>query len=439
MKSNKQFLLFEYLISSTDLWARCSHIVDPNYFDPEVRDGITFVHNYWNQYRALPDPAKVEAETGIKLKAQEITSDTLDYAADEVETFCKNKAIEFAIRTSPTLLEKKDFGGIEKKIREAISVSLHRDLGLDYFADPETRLRMMMERNQQVSTGMPTMDRILYGGFNRQEMTIFAAESGGGKSMMLLNMGFNFAMQQMNGVYITFELSEEVVAKRMDSMMSGVGQRQIFQQIDQVATSIAMRRGQAGKLFIKYMPATVTTTLDIRAFLAEFQLIHGWKPDFLIVDYIDLMAPSTKVNLDNLFIKDKYVAEELRSLAVEFDSILVTASQLNRTAVNQERHDHAMIGGGISKIQTADNVISIRQTEAMRNCGEISFQFMKTRSSNGMGRLIFMSWDPESLRITDDLSGKSKRSDIESDPASTTTKSSPTKNVDKLLGVLNKR
>ena len=402
-------------------------------------EGITFVHKYWNQYRALPDPVKVEAETGIKLKAQEITSDTLDWAADEVETFCKNKAIEFAIRTSPALIEKKDFGGIEKKIRDAISVSLHRDLGLDYFADPETRLRSMMERNQQVSTGMPTMDKVLYGGVNRQEMTIFAAESGGGKSMMLLNMGFNFAMNQMNGVYITFELSEEVIAKRLDSMMSGIGQRQIFHQIDQVATSIAMKRGRMGKIFIKYLPATITTTIDIRAFLAEFQLIHGWKPDFLIVDYIDLMAPSTKVNLDNLFIKDKYVAEELRSLAVEYNSILITASQLNRTAVNQERHDHSMIGGGISKIQTADNVISIRQTEAMRNCGEISFQFMKTRSSNGVGRILYMSWDPTSLRITDDLNGKSKISDLSGDIVKETVKPKQTKGVDKLMGVLNDR
>jgi len=255
---------------------------------------------------------------------------------------------------------------------------------------------------------------------------------------MLLNMGFNFVMNQMNGVYVTFELSEEMVAKRLDSMMSGINQKQIFHQIDQVATSIAMKRGNMGKIFIKYMPASVTTTLDLRSFLAEFQLIHGWKPDFLIVDYIDLMAPTTKVSMDNLFIKDKYVAEELRSLAVEYDAILITASQLNRTAVDQERHNHAMIAGGISKIQTADNVISIRQTEAMRNCGEISFQFMKTRSSNGVGRVIYMSWDPDSLRIIDDLNGKSKQSDI-SGQAVAAVKPKQTPSVDKLMGVLNNR
>ena len=95
-------------------------------------------------------------------------------------------------------------------------------------------------------------------------------------------------------------------------------------------------------------------------------------------------------------------------MAVEYNCAMTTASQLNRSAIDQDRHSQSMIAGGISKINTADNVISIKQTDKMRATGEISFQFLKTRSSNAVGKTLFLSWDPNSLLIQDDLSGRSK-------------------------------
>jgi len=107
----------------------------------------------------------------------------------------------------------------------------------------------------------------------------------------------------------------------------------------------------------------------------------------------------------------------------------------HNSAVDQDEHNHAMIAGGISKIQTADNVISIKQTDAMRNCGEISFQFLKTRSSNGVGKKLILSWDPTSLLITDDLGGHTKNAPISADAAQKLTMKQPPKKINDLMGM----
>jgi len=113
------------------------------------------------------------------------------------------------------------------------------------------------------------------------------------------------------------------------------------------------------------------------------------------------MPNGVKVSAENLFIKDKYVSEELRNLAMELNTVFVTASQLNRSAVEEIEFDHSMISGGLSKIQTADNVIGIFTSRAMRERGRYQIQLMKTRSSSGVGSKVDLEFDVDTLRIID--------------------------------------
>jgi len=117
---------------------------------------------------------------------------------------------------------------------------------------------------------------------------------------------------------------------------------------------------------------------------------------------LDLLMPvSKKISPADLFIKDKYVSEELRNLAVEKNCVFVTAAQLNRGAVEEVEFDHSHISGGLSKIQTADNVFGIFTSRAMRERGRYQLQLMKTRSSSGVGTKIDLEFNLESLRISD--------------------------------------
>jgi hypothetical protein len=113
------------------------------------------------------------------------------------------------------------------------------------------------------------------------------------------------------------------------------------------------------------------------------------------------MPVSVKVNPNDQFIKDKYVAEELRNLAKEMGILRVTASQLNRSAVDEIEFDHSHIAGGISKINTADNVFGIFTSRSMRERGKYQIQCMKSRSSTGVGQKIDLDYDIETMRISD--------------------------------------
>ena len=113
------------------------------------------------------------------------------------------------------------------------------------------------------------------------------------------------------------------------------------------------------------------------------------------------MPNGSKVSAENLYIKDKFVSEELRNLAMELNTVFVTAAQLNRGAVEEIEFDHSHISGGLSKIQTADNVFGIFTSRAMRERGRYQLQLMKTRNSGGVGQKIDLEFDIDSLRIRD--------------------------------------
>jgi replicative DNA helicase len=320
---------------------------------------------------------------------------------DEFETFCRHKALEKAILDSTDLLESKDYGTVEVKIKEASQIGLVKDLGLDYYDNPKERLEWIKNQAGAISTGWQAMDRKLYGGLNRGELTFFAGGSGAGKSLFLQNLALNWSQSGLNTVLISLELSEQLCSMRLDSMISGYGTSEVMKNIDDVDLKVRTKGKGAGKLRVKQLTNGVTSN-DIQAFLREYEIQSGVQVDAVIIDYLDLMMPvSNKVNPGDLFIKDKYVSEELRNLAVEWNVLMVTASQLNRGAVEEIEFDHHHIAGGISKIQTADNVIGIFTSNAMRERGRYQLQFMKTRSSSGVGTKIDLKFVPETLRIED--------------------------------------
>jgi hypothetical protein len=184
-------------------------------------------------------------------------------------------------------------------------------------------------------------------------------------------------------------------------MLTGYTTKELFKNVEDVDLKIRMQGKSAGGLQIVQLKNGITVN-DLNSYLKEFEVKSGKKIDAICVDYLDLMMPAqSKVSPSDLFIKDKFVSEELRNFAVEHDFLLATASQLNRSAVEEIEFDHSHISGGLSKIQTADNVIGILTSQAMRERGRYQVQFMKTRSSAGVGQKVDLAFDVGGLRITD--------------------------------------
>ncbi len=391
------------MLTDAQLFTRVSNIMNADNFERSLRPAATFLVEFSEKYNAIPDPGQIKATTGIDIALIPGMRDSdTEWFLDEFEKFTKRQELERAILKSAELLEKGNFDPVEKLIKDAVQISLTKDMGTDYFADPKARLNAIRNNNGQISTGWPCLDGKLYGGFNRGELQIFAGGSGSGKSLFMQNLSANWMQMGLNGVYITLELSEQLTAWRIDSMVTDVATRDVFKNIDDVELKVKMSAKKSGKFYIKYMPAQSTVN-DIRSYIKTLQMEKGIKIDFLCIDYLDLLMPvSTKVSPSDLFIKDKYVSEELRNLAKELNVLFVTASQLNRSAVEEVEFDHSHISGGISKINTADNVFGIFTSRSMRERGQYQIQLMKTRSSSGVGQKIDLSFDVETLRIFDD-------------------------------------
>ena len=397
-----QKVYLQMMLSDAQSFVRCQTIFDHTLFDRKLQPAAEFMNNYVAEHNALPTEEMVNASCQTDLKIPEgLREEHYDWLLQEFETFTRHKGLERAILESAELLEKGEYGPVEDKVKNAIQVGLQKDLGINYFEDPKGRLMGLKDNNGQVSTGWTTLDRKLFGGFNKGELNIFAGGSGAGKSLFLANLGVNWALNGMNVCYLTFELSEALVAMRVDSMFTDIPTKEIFKDLDGVEMKVKMIGKKAGAFQVKYMPSGKNAN-DIRSYLKEYEIKTGRKIDVLLVDYLDLMMPmSRKVSPSDLFIKDKFVSEELRNLAMELGCVFVTAAQLNRGAVEEIEFDHSHISGGLSKIQTADNVIGIFTSRAMRERGRYQIQLMKTRSSSGVGAKIDLEFDIDSLRIRD--------------------------------------
>lgn len=401
MDIEKQKLLLSALIANRDLMALCGAIIKPSYFDATLKKSVKFTKEYFEKYKDVPRAEVVRAETGLILESiGEISRAEVKFIADEVEQFCRNRAMTEAILAGPELIQKGDFGKILDTLKSAISVGLQRDLGIDYFKNPHERLIHTLETQAKISTGWPELDALLGGGVGRQELIMFAANSGGGKSMTMLNLAKNFLAQGLNGIYISLEMSEGVVSKRLDSMITRIGQDNLLKQMTEVAAKIEKASEKMGKFKIKRFPENRTNINHIRSYISQIEQDDGFVPDFIVVDYLDIMGTTHNIALDNLFVKDKFVTEEVRSLGYDFDCIMVSASQLGRNAIDADKLNQAHIQGGISKINTSDYTVAVKQDDLMRSQGEIYFEILKSRNSAGVGHRILLGWDPVSLLVT---------------------------------------
>jgi KaiC/GvpD/RAD55 family RecA-like ATPase len=398
-----QKLFLRMMLSNPELYTRVMNIMNTENFDKSLRPVAEFYKEHTDNYKVLPDVEQIKAMTGVEIELiPELNDGHLEWFLDAFEAFTKRQELERAILKAADMLEKGDFAPVEKLIKDAVQISLQKDMGTDYFADPKYRINKYFNAGGQVSTGWPQMDKLLYGGFSRGELNIFAGGSGSGKSLVMMNLALNWLAVGMSGVYISLELSEELTSLRTDAMLTSMSTRDIRKNIDDAHLKIKMMEKKAGQYRVKAMPAQSNVNA-IRSYLKEVQIQTGIRIDFVMIDYLDLVMPvSVKVNPNDQFIKDKYVSEELRNLAKELGILMVTASQLNRSAVEEIEFDHSHIAGGISKINTADNVFGIFTSRSMRERGKYQIQCMKSRSSTGVGQKVDLEYNIETMRITDE-------------------------------------
>ena len=395
---NQEYLLSQ-IFTNPDLYVRCKNILKPEYFDKIFQNSIQYVHEYSNKYNGgFPTLLDIEVKSGFQYTEIKVSELNKQAVLDHCGEFCRHKALALAVEKGMELVQQKKYGGIEELIREAMLVTVQNELGLDVYENPEETIQSLKDMQGSMRSGWDTLDFKLFGGFGKQELEIFAAASGGGKSVVLQNIAVNFSKMGLNGAYISLELAEELVAVRIYGMMTDTKLSTIKSDASNIGMKIAIDGKQSGSLRIKRLPESITTSNDIESYIRELQIKTGIKLDYICVDYLDLMTSERSTDASNVFVKDKFVSEELRALAHTMDMTVFTAAQFNRSGINEEKKSQAQIAGGMSKIYTADNVIYI---ETNKDKGELWFDFQKTRNSSAVGSKLRMSYNMDSLRVLD--------------------------------------
>lgn len=402
MDKDLQFTIVSALATNRQIMASLNGIVKPSYFDPTLKKSVAYLKEYYEKYSDVPTPEIFAAVTKLTpLDFKELDKGTIEFIIDNAESHCRQSAVTEAILKGPDLIEAGSYEVIIKELQDALLVGVQKEMGMDYFTDPYARLQQTLVVEQRIPLGIPQLDAALGGGMNRQELLLFLANSGGGKSMTKLNVCNNWLASGLNGIYVSLEMAEGVVSKRLDQMISGIPADKMFAQMDMVAEFIMKAAVKYGKFKIKRFPENRTTASDISSYLQHLKRSTGFDPDFIAIDYIDITGSSTVKQVENMFVKDKFVTEEIRALGFDYNALMLSSSQLGRTAIEVENLNQSHIQGGMSKINTTDYAVAIRQTDMMRAAGEIEFQILKSRNSDGTGKKIITGWDPVSLRIVD--------------------------------------
>lgn len=401
-RTEKQQLLLENLICNPDLFALCCNIIDPEYFDPELRQSVAFLLSYNEDFGGVPSIDIVNAECGVDLKQRDhITSDAFEYTSKQVERFCRERAVykEF-VDGAEKINDQDGFSEVIDKLSAALQISLIQDLGTDVLEDVEERIKRRLDDQPYLSTGWTNVDEQMGGGIRKSEFLLISANSGGGKSVALSNLAVSMVKQSQNVLYISLELPEPMICERFETMITTWDKDTKLKKAHETAIIVeSVKEKYNATIYVKYMEPDSTCCNDIKAYLKQFETQYGFLPDVLIVDYLDILGTNDKGSFSNEYQKDKVSSTQLKAIGSnpKHPMVLASASQQNRSAIDEQDVTQGNIAGGLSKVNIVDVYISIIMTDAMRLEGLAYFKFLKTRSSSGVGNKVPLNWDPKTL------------------------------------------
>lgn len=391
-----------FMLADAESFTASRAIVSPDIFNNRLQPVVKFIMNYADEYKTLPPHSLVHAQTNIQIPEFQNPELHREWYYKEIQEFSRKANLQQLILSYVEKLseDKEDEIDIVKRCQDVLSISLMKDLGSNIYTKHGDIVQSLLANRNHTPTGFSEIDADLGGGLTDESLTIFVGRSGEGKSLILQNLGINWSRQGRNVIYISLELSEELIGERLIAMIAEMSTADIKKHSGITYKRMNLRaKEEVGEYVVKKMPIG-TNSNNIRAFLKEYTIKTGIKPDVLLVDYLDIMHPNEKnVNVSDHFVKDKLVAEQLRSLADELKIPVVTASQFNRSGVDAEEFDHSHIAGGISKVNTADNLIYLDAPKSKKEKGQFDVVYGKLRTAKGTGKRVKLKYNNDTMRM----------------------------------------
>tara|TARA_R110002020_G_scaffold73742_8_gene189180 strand:- start:2212 stop:3594 length:1383 start_codon:yes stop_codon:yes gene_type:complete len=309
--------------------------------------------------------------------------DSAEFVKDTSLEFCRKQKLREAMIKSSTLLQKCSFDEISVLINNALKAGADSDFGYDYIKDFEKRFEL--STRETITTGWEKVDQITGGGGGRKELGVVIAPTGVGKSMVLVHLGATAVKAGMTVVHYTLELADTVIASRYDSCITGIRLNEVKERKKDVKKTLD---GLDGTLIVKEYPTKTATTNTIRAHLEKLKQ-QGINPDMIIVDYADLLRTLSARQEKREELESIY--EDLRAIMQEYNCVGWTASQTNRTGLNQEIITMQAISEAFNKCFIADFIFSVSRTSEDKQTNGGRIYIAKNRNgADGIVYSIFM-------------------------------------------------
>ena len=139
------------MLEDAQSYVRVQNIYNPENFDRSLRPAAAFIKEHSDKHKTMPDRTQISAVTGIKLDSvPDLNEGHFEWFMTEFESFTKRQELERAILKAADMLEKGDFDPVEKLIKDAVQISLTKDMGTDYWADPKARINKYFNSGGQV-------------------------------------------------------------------------------------------------------------------------------------------------------------------------------------------------------------------------------------------------------------------------------------------------
>ena len=402
------------LLSSADFLQQSLDVLNPKFFESDAGQWIIDeTITYFTEYKTLPtlevfkvemdklqdEVLKISIKEQLRAAFQRKNDDDLEYVKDSFLDFAKNQAIKSAIITSVDLLQVGRYGEIKDLVDKALKAGQPRNIGHNWKSDIE--MRLAGNSRIVVPTGWDAIDNLIGGGLGAGELGVIAAPSGIGKSWALATIGANAARLGKRVAVYTLELNESYMGLRYDTIFTGIEPGSIPNNPDAVREMVDSIKGD---IIIKYYPARSVTVHTIAAHL-EHLTMNKLRPDIVLVDYADLMRATTKT--DARYQELGIIYEELRSFGGEYGLPVWTASQTQRSSIQDEIIEADKISESYSKIMTADLVISLsRKLEDKANHTGRAHIIKNRFGTDGVTLPVYMNTSVGKIEIYDENSSK---------------------------------
>ena len=379
-----QIKVITALLTDKMFMQQISDILLPTYFESEANNWIVDnILEYNKEYKTSPTlevmKVKIEAVEHDVLKQQIIDhlkdawkyteATDLQFIKEQALDFCKNQEIKKAILSSVDLLKNGRYDDIKSKIDGALKAGGDKDIGHDYMTSIEERYTDAVRDTKE--TPWDVINELTDGGLGKGELAVFVAPAGIGKSWGLINIGANAIKKGMTVLHYTLELNEAYVGLRYDSVITGIANQNLKHYQSQVKEDLEKLDGE---LIIKHYPTKSVSVMGLRSHI-EKCIMQDKKPDVIIVDYADLLRGHGQEKRHEL----EGIYEDLRGMAGEYEIPVWTASQANRSALEEDVIDASKVSESYGKVMVADFIISLSRKIQDKLAGTGRWHVIKNR------------------------------------------------------------